>query len=82
MLNLALESAFQDWESCLNTLFTEAWNSVLVEPPYLRLRMYLRPRVLAAVTPFAEPDISSKAIEGMYFMVVKVWVKVRLVIIF
>jgi hypothetical protein len=34
--------------------------------------MYLRPRVLAAVTPFAEPDISSKAIEGMYFIAVKV----------
>ena len=30
--------------------------------------MYLRPRVLAAVTPFAEPDISSKAIEGLYFI--------------
>ena len=42
----------------MNTLFTEAWNSVLVEPPYPRLRMYLRPRTLAAVTPFAEPDIS------------------------
>jgi len=26
---------------------------------------------LAAVTPFAEPDISSKAIEGMYFIMVK-----------
>ena len=32
--------------------FTEDWNSVLVEPPYPRLRMYLRPRTLAAVTPF------------------------------
>lgn len=28
----------------------------------------MRPRVLAAVTPFAEPDISSKAIEGLYFI--------------
>ena len=57
-------------EDDLNTLFTEAWNSVLVEPLYPRLRMYLRPRVLAAVTPFAKTDISSKAIEGMYFIVV------------
>ena len=57
-------------EDDLNTLFTEAWNSVLVEPLYPRLRMYLRPRVLAAVTPFAKTDISSKAIGGMYFIVV------------
>jgi len=28
----------------------------------------LRPRIFAAVTPFAEPDISSKAIDGMYFI--------------
>ena len=28
--------------------------------------------LMAAVTPFAEPDISSKAIEGMYFIVGKV----------
>ena len=42
---------------------------VLTPPPYPRLRMYLRPRLLAAVTPFAEPLISSKAIEGTYFIV-------------
>ena len=52
----------------LEDSFYEDWNAVLVELPYPRLRMYLRPRVLAAVTPFAEPDISSKAMEGLYFI--------------
>ena len=47
----------------------EILTAVLTAPPYPRLRIYLRPRTLAAVTPFAEPDISSKAIEGTYFMI-------------
>lgn len=66
--NCSLVRPCQAWESCLNTAFTEDWDDVRVEPPYPRLRMYLRPRLLAAVTPFAEPDISSKAIEGTYFI--------------
>lgn len=42
--------------------------AAMLLPPYPRLQMYVRLRVLAVVTPFAEPDISSKAIGGLYFL--------------
>lgn len=60
----------QAWDSCLKIDFTDAWLAVPEALPYPRLRIYLRPRVFAAVTPFAEPDIYSKAIEGTYFIIV------------
>ena len=61
-------SPFQPCESCLKIALTEDCDAVLKPPPYPRLRMYFLPRTFAAVTPFAEPDISSKAIDGMYFI--------------
>lgn len=54
--------------SLLKTPLTLAWSEVRTEPPYPRLRMYFRFFILVAVTPLEDPLISSKAIEGMYFI--------------
>lgn len=54
--------------SLLKSPLTLAWLEVRTKPPYPRLRMYFRFFILAAVTPLADALISSKAIEGMYFI--------------
>lgn len=59
---------FQIWEICLKIDFTEDLHLVFTEPPAPLLRMYLRLRIFATVTPLAEPDISSNAIEVMYLI--------------
>ena len=50
-----------------------AWEAVRFLLPVPRVRMKMAPLLLEAVTPLAEPDIRSNAIDGLYLIVVLVF---------
>ena len=51
-------------------LFIVAWSAVRFLLPVPRVRMNMAPLLLEAVTPLAEPDIRSNAIDGLYLIMV------------